>query len=162
MDKLYTLFRQHPQVCTDTRQVKPGCIFFALKGDRFDGNTFAKEALEKGAAYAVVDDPCVVPHTAEETTRYVLVPDVLKALQQLAAHHRQQYNVPVVALTGSNGKTTTKELIKAVLAARYNVTATEGNLNNHIGVPLTLLRINNRTEVVVVEMGTNHPERWLF
>ena len=156
MEEWYQLFKDHPFVCTDTRKIKAGCIFFALKGDRFDGNAFAKEALEKGAAYAVVDNPCVIPHTTEETIKYVLVPDVLKALQQLAAYHRKQYNVPVIALTGSNGKTTTKELITSVLSARYNVTATEGNLNNHIGLPLTLLNITGRTDMVVLEMGTNH------
>ena len=155
MEEWYQLYKDHPFVCTDTRKIKAGCIFFALKGDRFDGNAFAKEALEKGAAYAVVDNPCVIPHTTEETIKYVLVPDALKALQQLAAYHRQQYNVPVIALTGSNGKTTTKELITSVLSSRYNVTATEGNLNNHIGLPLTLLNTTGRTDMVVLEMGTN-------
>jgi UDP-N-acetylmuramoyl-tripeptide--D-alanyl-D-alanine ligase len=156
MEAWYQLFKDHPLVCTDTRKIKPGCIFFALKGDRFDGNAFANEALEKGAAYAVVDNPCVIPHTTEETIKYVLVPDVLKTLQQLSAYHRLRYNVPIIALTGSNGKTTTKELIRTVLSARYTVTATEGNLNNHIGLPLTLLNINSRTDIVVVEMGTSH------
>jgi UDP-N-acetylmuramoyl-tripeptide--D-alanyl-D-alanine ligase len=156
MDRLVALFEKHPDICTDTRQIRPGCLFFALKGERFDGNMFASQALEKGAAYAVVDqyrgtDP-----------RCIVVPDVLKALQQLAAVHRSRFTGPVLALTGSNGKTTTKELIHAVLSVRYNVTATQGNLNNHIGVPLSLLKIGSTTEAGLFEMGASHPGEIAF
>lgn len=151
MDQLQALFINHPHICTDTRQICPGCLFFALTGDRFDGNMFAGEALKKGAAYAVVDNPQVVADS-----RYLLVPDVLQALQELAAWHRHRYNIPVVALTGSNGKTTTKELIRAVLSVRYRVTATEGNLNNHIGVPLSILKMDRNTDILILEMGTSH------
>ena len=151
LEQLYHHFRQSTGVCTDTRQLKAGNLFFALRGEHFDGNKFADRALEAGASYAVVDDPAVV-----QGERYLLVPNVLDSLQQLASHHRQQLGLPVIALTGSNGKTTTKELIREVLATRYRVWATPGNLNNHIGVPLTLLRIPAGSEIAVVEMGANH------
>ncbi len=152
ISELYTLYRQHPVVCTDTRQLTPGCIFFALKGGNFDGNKFAAQALEKGAAVAVIDDPAY-----RLDDRFVLVPDVLQALQQLAAHHRNQFDIPLIAIGGSNGKTTTKELVAAVLSSHYPCHFTKGNLNNHIGVPLTLLAMPPETEVAVVEMGTNQP-----
>jgi UDP-N-acetylmuramoyl-tripeptide--D-alanyl-D-alanine ligase len=126
-------------------------LFFALSGPNFDGNAFASAALESGASYAVIDKP---EYLIDQRTLYV--PDVLTALQELAAHHRVQLNIPIISLTGSNGKTTTKELIAAVLAQKYEVTATVGNLNNHIGVPLTLLSMNQKTEIGVVEMGANH------
>ncbi len=151
LEQLYHYFRQSTGVCTDTRQLKPGNLFFALRGEHFDGNKFAARALEAGASYAVVDDSQVA-----QNERYLAVPDVLESLQQLATHHRQQLGLPVVALTGSNGKTTTKELIREVLATRYRVWATPGNLNNHIGVPLTLLSIPPGSEIAVVEMGANH------
>lgn len=150
--ELYSIYRQHPVVCTDTRQLTPGCMFFALKGENFDGNKFAASALEQGAAYAVVDDSAVC-----RDERCLLVPDVLKALQQLATHHRGQFDMPVIAIGGSNGKTTTKELIAAVLCSHYACHFTKGNLNNHIGVPLTLLAMPESTEVAVIEMGTNQP-----
>ena len=150
--ELYILYRQHPVVCTDTRQLTPGCMFFALKGDNFDGNKFAKQALEQGAAYAVIDDPAY--KTGE---RCLLVPDVLKALQALATHHRSQFDIPVIAIGGSNGKTTTKELVASVLTGHYPCHFTKGNFNNHIGVPLTLLAMPDATEVAVIEMGTNQP-----
>jgi UDP-N-acetylmuramoyl-tripeptide--D-alanyl-D-alanine ligase len=151
--ELYELYRQHPAVCTDTRQLTPGCLFFALKGDNFDANRFAAAALAGGAAYAVVDDPAAPagPHR----DRFFLVPDVLAALQQLAAHHRRHFDIPVIAIGGSNGKTTTKELVAAVLSSYHRCHATTGNLNNHIGVPLTLLAMPDTTEVAVIEMGAN-------
>jgi UDP-N-acetylmuramoyl-tripeptide--D-alanyl-D-alanine ligase len=154
IEQLYTLFLQHPAVCTDTRTITPGCIFFALKGGNFNGNTFVAEALSKGAAYAVIDE-----QEFASTERCLLVSDVLKALQELSSHHRKMmgtHGLKVVALTGSNGKTTTKELIARVLTRKFNVLFTHGNLNNHIGVPLTLLRLNASHEVAVIEMGANH------
>jgi len=148
--ELYELYLQHPSVCTDSRKVKQGDLFFALKGPSFNGNRFAHDALQKGAAYVIVDEAT----TADN--RIFLVKDVLTALQQLARHHRQQLNIPVIAITGSNGKTTTKELIAQVLSTTYKIRATEGNLNNHIGVPLTLLKIRPDTEIAIIEMGANH------
>lgn len=152
LEQLYSIFRQHPEVCTDTRKLTAGCLFFALKGYSFDGNRFAAQALEQGAAYAVVDDPSVVA-----SDRYLLVSDGLTALQQLATHHRRQFDIPLVAIGGSNGKTTTKELVSAVLSSRYPCYFTQGNFNNHIGVPLTLLSMSAATEIAVIEMGTNQP-----
>ncbi|HEV7348462.1 UDP-N-acetylmuramoyl-tripeptide--D-alanyl-D-alanine ligase [Telluribacter sp.] len=152
--ELYDIYLSHPVVSTDTRKITPGCLFFALKGENFDGNLFAAAALEKGAAYAVVDSTEVV-----QNERYLLVEDVLLALQDLARHHRRKFGFPVVGLTGSNGKTTTKELIAAVLSRKYRTYATRGNLNNHIGVPLTLLAIDPKHyEMAVVEMGANHQQ----
>ena len=150
--KLYTLFVQHPAVCTDSRNVIQNSIFFALKGAHFDGNRFALQALEQGAAYAVVDDPALPPHP-----RLILAKNVLKALQDLACMHRKKLNIPILAITGANGKTTTKELAAQVLSAKYNVSVTGGNLNNHIGVPLTLLQMKTTTQIGVVEMGASHP-----
>ncbi len=138
---------------TDSRKCPQGSIFFALKGDTFDGNNYATQALEKGCAYAVVDNPKV----QKGNDRLILVPDVLKALQQLAAHHRKAWGGTVIQITGTNGKTTTKELISAVLSEEKNVLFTEGNLNNHIGVPLTLLRIKPEHDIAVIETGANHP-----
>lgn len=148
---LYTLFQQTGKVSTDTRQITPRSVFFALKGPNFNANEFAAEALSKGARAAVVDE-----RRFAIDDRYVLVDDVLAALQQLAQHHRSQLNIPVLALTGSNGKTTSKELVHAVLSKKFNVLATRGNLNNHIGVPLTVLSISKDTQLAVVEMGANH------
>lgn len=138
---------------TDSRKITPGCVFFALRGENFDGNDFASQALGKGASLAVVDDAS--RFSASGNT--LLVDDVLTALQNVAAYHRMKMNVPVLCLTGSNGKTTTKELIRAVLSRKYNVCATAGNLNNHIGVPLTLLSIRPEHDFAVVEMGASHP-----
>jgi UDP-N-acetylmuramoyl-tripeptide--D-alanyl-D-alanine ligase len=148
---LYTIYLQHPEITTDTRKLTPECFFFALKGDNFDGNKFASTALEQGASYVVVDDPSVCIND-----QYLLVYDVLTSLQALAKHHRKQFDIPVIGITGSNGKTTTKELLSAVLSAHYATHFTKGNLNNHIGVPLTLLSMPKGTEVAVIEMGANH------
>lgn len=154
LEQLYDIYLKGHTISTDTRQITDGCIFFALKGDNFDGNTYAAEALKKGAAYAVVDNPDVATDG-----KYLLVEDVLTALQDLARHHRKTFTFPVIALTGSNGKTTTKELIAKVLSMKYKTYATKGNLNNHIGVPLTLLAIDAaKYEMAVVEMGANHQE----
>lgn len=152
ISELYEIYLQHPLITTDTRNPIPGAIFFALRGANFDGNAFALDALKAGCAYAVVDDERVVGDK-----RLLHVPDVLTALQQLAAEHRRQLDTPVVQITGTNGKTTTKELIAAVLAEQFKVLYTEGNLNNHIGVPRTLLRLTAEHEVAVIETGANHP-----
>ncbi|MCO5236899.1 MAG: UDP-N-acetylmuramoyl-tripeptide--D-alanyl-D-alanine ligase [Chitinophagaceae bacterium] len=151
IEQLYRLFLQHPSVQTDTRKLKEGDIFFALKGPNFNGNLFAKQALEAGAAYAVVDE---APSDTGE--RVILTDDVLTTLQQLAAYHRRRFNIPFIAITGSNGKTTTKELMHAVLSSRYKTYTTRGNLNNHIGIPLTLLGIQPDAEMAIIEMGANH------
>jgi UDP-N-acetylmuramoyl-tripeptide--D-alanyl-D-alanine ligase len=151
IEKLYSVFLKHPSVCTDTREIKPGSMFFALKGGNFNGNQFAEKALNEGCSYAVVDEP-----QYKKDDRYLLVTDVLISLQQLSNYHRRKLTIPVIGITGSNGKTTTKELINAVLSRKYNVLATKGNLNNHIGVPLTLLLITNSHEMAIIEMGANH------
>src|SRR5688572_29844125 len=148
---LYTKFLESGKVSTDTRQIPPGSIFFALKGDKFNANTFAAQALEKGAKFAVVDEKEFALND-----KFILVDNVLNTLQQLARHHRDQLKIPVIGLTGSNGKTTSKELLHAVLSKKFRTYATKGNLNNHIGVPLTLLAIDNMIEIAVVEMGANH------
>jgi len=152
LTEIYNIFLQHPRVVTDSRNLVPSSIFFALKGDRFNGNHFAAEALEQGAAWVVIDEP-----EYKVNSRCLLVEDVLGTLQALANHHRHQFSIPVIAITGSNGKTTTKELISSTLSKKYNVISTFGNLNNHIGVPLTLLRISRDTQIAVIEMGANHP-----
>lgn len=151
MSRLYDLFRIHPHVSTDSRRTEPGSLFFALRGASFDGNRFAADALARGAAFAVVDDPAV----AATDSRMICVGDALTALQTLAREHRRTLGIPLLALTGSNGKTTTKELVSRVLAARFRVYATRGNLNNHIGVPLTLLAMTGDTDFGVVEMGAS-------
>ena len=150
-EQLYQLYQKHPVISTDTRKIAPDCLFFALKGDKFDANTFAEQAIAAGAAYVVIDNP-----QFQKGEQYLLVDDVLTALQDLARHHRRQLNIPVIGLTGTNGKTTTKELINSVLSQRFNTYATQGNLNNHIGVPLTILSINTSHEAAVIEMGANH------
>lgn len=151
IETLYSIFKNCSGIFTDSRRLVPGGLFFALRGDHFDGNQYAEDALAAGAAYAVVDDPGVV-----QSDRYILVDDTLKALQNLARHHRRQFFIPVIGITGSNGKTTTKELVYAVMSSHYRVYCTQGNLNNHIGVPLTLLAMPVNTEVLIVEMGANH------
>ncbi|MES2446846.1 MAG: UDP-N-acetylmuramoyl-tripeptide--D-alanyl-D-alanine ligase [Bacteroidota bacterium] len=150
-EQLYEIYKKQPVICTDTRAINTGCLFFALKGENFDANTFAEQALADGAAFAIVDNPKIA-----KSDRYLLVDDVLTALQNLAKHHRNQLNIPVIGLTGSNGKTTTKELIRAVLAEQFKTFATKGNLNNHIGVPLSILSMQSDVEIAVIEMGANH------
>lgn len=151
---LYDIFRQHPTVTTDSRNCPPNSIFFALKGDTFDGNMFADKALEQGSAFAVVDEPQYAP---QGDNRYILVDNCLLTLQQLATFHRRALGTPVVGITGTNGKTTTKELTAAVLQRKYRVLYTQGNLNNSIGVPLTLLRLTKDHQVAIIEMGASHP-----
>lgn len=154
---LYSLFLEHGRVTTDSRQAGNGVIFFALRGERFNGNDFAREALAAGSPCVVADDPSLKGESG-----IFLVEDVLTVLQQLAAYHRNQLAIPILAVTGTNGKTTTKELIHAVLSKKFPVTATMGNLNNHIGVPLTLLSMDASTRIGIVEMGANHPGEIAF
>lgn len=151
--QLHTIFLSSTGVCTDTRKIEPGCLFFCLKGDTFNGNKFTREALAKGATRVIIDE--TEYHT--DTGETILCDNVLLMLQDLARYHRTYLAVPIIALTGSNGKTTTKELINAVVSTTYKTTATKGNLNNHIGVPLTLLSMNTTTQYGIVEMGANHP-----
>lgn len=152
MKELYSEYLAHPRICTDTRNIIPDSIFFCLKGENFDGNNFALQALEAGAA-------CVVTNRKdlEQHPHCFVVPDTLVALQELAKYHRQQLNLPIIGITGTNGKTTTKELVAAVLSKKFRISYTKGNLNNHIGVPLTLLSIRPDDELAIVEMGANHP-----
>lgn len=154
---LHQIFLEYPKVSTDTRNISKNSIFFALKGDNFNGNTYALEALEKGATYAIVDEKKYVT-----SDKIIWVDNVLKTLQELASHHRNYCSAKVISLTGSNGKTTTKELIHAVLSKKYKTIATKGNLNNHIGVPLTLLSIQPDTEIAIIEMGANHQKEIAF
>lgn len=154
IENLHTLFLNSTGVNTDTRKITKGNLFFALKGEHFNGNLFAKKALELGASYAIIDEG----EFTVENSKTILFENVLQTLQELATYHRNYLKTPIIALTGSNGKTTTKELINAVLKEKYKTVATLGNLNNHIGVPLTLLSMNKNTEMGIVEMGANHPE----
>jgi UDP-N-acetylmuramoyl-tripeptide--D-alanyl-D-alanine ligase len=179
IEQLYEIYLRHPSIQTDTRQLRPGDLFFALKGPNFNGNAFAARALELGAAYVILDEtPSQTADTATTDTaasdtaatpatpadlippyagdRLILVPDVLDTLQQLALHHREQFNIPWIAITGSNGKTTTKELIHAVLSSTFITYTTKGNLNNHIGIPLTILSVGRDAQIAVIEMGANH------
>ncbi len=151
IEDLYALYLAHPSVQTDTRKLQQGDIYFALKGENFDGNQFAEQALNAGASYAIIDN---VKYQISD--RCLLVDDVLQTLQDLALHHRKQFDIPFIAITGSNGKTTTKELVYTVLSSTYKTYATEGNLNNHIGIPLTLLKIKMDAEIAIIEMGANH------
>ena len=151
IEELYKIYSQHSSIQPDTRKLKPGDIFFALKGPNFNGNSFARQAIDNGAAYAVIDEK-----EFEIPGKTFLVPDVLTSLQELALYHRKQFTIPFIAITGSNGKTTTKELIHAVLSSTFKTYTTEGNLNNHIGVPLTILKISPDAEMAVIEMGANH------
>jgi UDP-N-acetylmuramoyl-tripeptide--D-alanyl-D-alanine ligase len=151
INELYNIYLQHPSIQTDTRKLKSGDIYFALKGDNFNGNNFAKMALESGASFCVVDE-----ETAIDDNRIIKVEEVLTTLQALAKKHREQFDIPFIAITGSNGKTTTKELIHSVLSSSYKTYTTEGNLNNHIGIPLTILKIKQDAEMAVIEMGANH------
>ena len=152
--ELYNIFKNHPVVTTDSRDCPSGSIFFALKGASFNGNAFAAKALEQGCAYAVVDES---QYVVANDNRYILVDDCLKALQQLANAHRRALGTKIIGITGTNGKTTTKELMASVLGEKYNVLYTQGNFNNDIGVPKTLLRLKPEHEIAVVEMGASHP-----
>ena len=157
INHIHSLFLKCNSISIDTRKIEANSFFVAIKGDRFDANTFAKEALEKGALYVIIDNP---KYFIDERT--LVVEDSLTALQELAKFHRTYLNVPIIAITGSNGKTTTKELIQVVLSKKYNIKATIGNLNNHIGVPLTLLSFTKQTEIGIVEMGANHQKEIEF
>ena len=152
IEELYEIYKQFPSVQTDTRQLKPGDLFFALKGEQFNANGFAQAAVEGGASYAIVDEPV----TMTRPEKMIRVDNVLQTLQGLAKYHRQQFNIPFIAITGSNGKTTSKELIHAVLSSTYKTYTTAGNLNNHIGIPLTLLKVGDDAEMAIIEMGANH------
>lgn len=152
IEQIYQTYLQSRTVTTDSRAITPGCIFFAFKGEKFDGNAFAPQALKEGAALCVISDP---QYKTDE--RCIVVPDVLKTLQELAKYHRSRLTIPVIGITGTNGKTTTKELVNAVLSRKYRPHATQGNYNNHLGVPLTLLSIPANAEIAIVEMGANHP-----
>lgn len=156
-EQLYQIYLKHPNISTDTRKIVKSCLFFALKGESFDANEFAGKALENGAAFAIIDD-----ERYAIDSRFLVVEDVLKCLQSLAAFHRKQLNIPVIAITGSNGKTTTKELINSVLSQHCRTYATEGNLNNHIGVPITLLSIKSDCDIAIIEMGANHQKEIEF
>ena len=152
LETVYSYFLESTGICTDTRKIEKGCLFVALRGDNFNGNKFTQQALDKGAFKVIIDDISQHKNTGET----ILCKNSLTLLQKLATYHRQELNVPMIALTGSNGKTTTKEIINAVLSKKFKTTATLGNLNNHIGVPLTLLSMTKETEIGIVEMGANH------
>lgn len=151
ISQLYNLYKEHPTITTDTRNCPKDSIFFGLRGDNFNGSQYAMKALELGSCYAIVDQAEYATHP-----NIILVEDSLKTLQELAAFHRKKLKIPIIGITGTNGKTTTKELVLSVLSTEYNVIATNGNFNNHIGVPLTLLRINKEHEIAIIEMGANH------
>lgn len=152
IERLYEIFKQHPTITTDTRNCPKDSIFFALKGANFNGNQYASKAIELGCSYAIVDESEFV----DDQNNILLVDDCLKALQDLARHHRSKFSIPVIGITGTNGKTTSKELITSVLSKEFEVLSTQGNFNNHIGVPLTLLQMNKKHEIAVIEMGANH------
>lgn len=152
IEELYTLYKKFPSIQTDTRKLEKDDLFFALKGENFNGNKFARQAIDKGAAYAIVDEQI----EGNNSEKIILVEDALKSLQQLAKYHREQFTTPFLAITGSNGKTTTKELIHAVLSSTFKTYTTEGNLNNHIGIPLTILKVKKDADIAVIEMGANH------
>ena len=152
IEEIYCLFKQHPTVTTDTRNCQENSIFIALKGERFNGNEFVEQAIKEGCAYAIADEAKYATDS-----RIILVDNCLQTLQALASYHRKQMGTPVIGITGSNGKTTTKELLAAVLSTQYNTLYTQGNLNNHIGVPLTLLQLTAEHEIAIIEMGANHP-----
>ncbi len=150
-EELYSIFLKHKEISKDSREIKKNCLYFALKGDNFDGNKFAKKSISNGAAFAIIDNIELAGYP-----NMIYVGDVLKSLQDLANFHRKKMKIPVLAITGSNGKTTTKELIASVLEKKYSILITEGNYNNHIGVPLTLLKLRNNHELAIIEMGANH------
>jgi len=148
---IHSLFLKNPLICTDTRKIKHGAIFFALKGEAFNGNKFASKAIDEGCSYAIIDE-----EEYKTSGKHILVNDVLTCLQELATYHRKELSIPIIGITGTNGKTTTKELIRCVLSEKYNTYATDGNFNNHIGVPLSLLSITKEHEIAIIEMGANH------
>ena len=154
---LYSLFKKHPFICTDSRKIIKGSVFFALKGDNFNGNQYALKAIQDGCSYAIIDEETYNTHQ-----NTILVDDVLVTLQELATYHRKQLNIPVIGITGTNGKTTSKELIKSVLNSEKNCYATKGNLNNHIGVPLSILEIKEAHDIAIIEMGANHQKEIEF
>ena len=166
ISEIYDIYLQYPSVVTDTRKLKEGDFFFALKGPNFNANTFAFKAIEAGAAYCVVDEPLTTiatyyegnneAHKEAALSKMIVVDDVLTTLQALAGHHRSTFDIPFIAITGSNGKTTTKELVYTVLSSHFKTYTTQGNLNNHIGVPLTILSIKKDAQMAVIEMGANH------
>jgi UDP-N-acetylmuramoyl-tripeptide--D-alanyl-D-alanine ligase len=151
IERLYEIFCKCPNISTDTRKVSPNSLFFALKGENFNGNKFAKDALKNGAIFAIIDEK-----EYKTSNQFILVENVIETLQQLAKYHRKQFNIPFIGITGTNGKTTTKEFINSVLSKKYKTTFTQGNLNNHIGVPLTVLSIKKNCEIAIIEMGANH------
>ena len=158
--ELYNLYQQHPCITTDSRDCPEGSIFLALKGESFDGNKFALQALEKGCAYAIIDDKAILGNLGDpriSSDRLILVDDCLQTFKDLAREHRRQFDIPVIGITGTNGKTTTKELVAAVLSQKYNVLYTQGNFNNDVGVPKTLFRLTKEHEIAVIEMGASHP-----
>jgi UDP-N-acetylmuramoyl-tripeptide--D-alanyl-D-alanine ligase len=157
INQLYSLYRKHTDIIIDSRKISKDCLFFAIKGERFDGNDFAEEAIQKGAAFAIVDNP-----NLRNADNCIFVNDTLETLQKLATYHREQIKAEVIAISGSNGKTTTKELLLKVLSEDYNVFATPGNLNNHIGLPLSLLRIREEDQIAIIELGANHPDEITF
>jgi len=156
-EDLYTIFQKHPSICTDTRKIEKGSLFFALKGENFNGNKFAAQAIKNGCIFAIIDEK-----EYANSSNTILVDNVLATLQELATFHRKQLNIPIIGITGTNGKTTSKELINAVLSSEKNCYATKGNLNNHIGVPLSLLEISNTQEIAIIEMGANHQKEIEF
>lgn len=149
---LYLIYLENPIICTDTRKIIKGALFFALQGESFNANSFASKAIDDGCSYAIIDQ---IEYKTSD--KHILVKDVLTCLQELASYHREQINIPIIGITGTNGKTTTKELIRSVLSSKFKTYATEGNLNNHIGVPLSILSIRNEHEIAIIEMGANHP-----
>ena len=164
--ELYRLYQQHPCITTDSRDCPEGSIFLALNGETFDGNKFALQALEKGCSYAIIDDKNILENLGElgdprdprnPRNRLIIVGDCLQTFKDLAREHRRQFEIPVIGITGTNGKTTTKELIAAVLSEKYNVLYTQGNFNNDVGVPKTLFRLTKEHEIAVIEMGASHP-----
>jgi UDP-N-acetylmuramoyl-tripeptide--D-alanyl-D-alanine ligase len=157
INKLYSIFKQQPLICTDSRKIIQGAIFFALKGNNFNGNKYALKAIQNGCSFAIIDEK---EYQTNQNT--ILVKDALETLQQLAKFHREQLDIPIIGITGTNGKTTSKELINSVLSSELNCYATKGNLNNHIGVPLSLLEINSKHEIAIIEMGANHQKEIEF
>ena len=157
ISQLYQIYKEHPCITTDSRDCPKDSIFLALKGASFNGNRFALQALEKGCAYAIVDEEVNINNATVASSKLIRVDDCLQTFKDLAREHRRQFNIPVIAITGTNGKTTTKELVRAVLSEKYNVLATEGNFNNDVGVPKTLFRLKPEHEIAIIEMGASHP-----